>query len=356
MEKWNNNFTIMHIVAAIMVILGHQFVLMGYPNLCVFDNTVHGLGVSILFLVSGFLVSQSYFRTKNNKYGCLKFLIKRISRLYPPLFLCMILTALFLWFVSDKTYDYWISAIKYVIDNILMKPKYYIFSVFENNPYPKAVNGSLWTLPFELACYFLVVVVLKIYYFIETHTKNLKFVINRTICICFWALILLALSTFDTLKYLNIIKKPIMFYGLNWLNITNLIIWFFWGVAISSLKNDKIINIQSAIMLLIAYICCTPTVKHVLEPYVIGYLVISFCLIEKPIFANIKRDICYGLYLYAFPIQQLIIYIFYVKFHLQLNVYVYFLVSVTITWLFAEMSYYFIENRSTIRKLKNKKH
>ena len=144
-----------------------------------------------------------------------------------------------------------------------------------------------------------------------------------------------------------------MFYGLNWLNITNLIIWFFWGVAISSLKNDKFINIQLAIILLIVYICCTPTVKHVLEPYVIGYLVISFCLIEKPVFSNIKRDICYGLYLYAFPIQQLIVNVFYVKLHLHLNVYLYFLVSLILTWLFAEMSYSVIENRSIIRKLKN---
>lgn len=118
-----NNFDALRLIAALMVVVSHQFALMGRPAPML--NETYGLGalgVIIFFGISGFLVHQSWLRDPD--LG--RFLARRYLRILPALAVCMPLT--------------------------LVAIKLSGLTGFPNNPLPN-YNGSLWTIPLEVACY-----------------------------------------------------------------------------------------------------------------------------------------------------------------------------------------------------------
>ena len=302
-----NNFTMIHIVAALLVIVGHEYVLLGMAPPTIFDNQVHGLGVKILFLVSGYLVSISYTRADNRR----SYLCKRISRLYPPLIVCLVVTVLAFRFITCIPEYYWQSAVNYVLNNLEMRPKFDLAGVFSDNIYPVGVNGSLWTLPIEIACYFVLIPIVDIFKTIEKKNKRVAYLLL--------SIILLGLSVFDLYKQLNMESVMLIFWDTDWFRAVSLAIWFILGIAFNLMDLKQYCNWQVIFVISIVYMCLGESVKYVLAPYIIGYAVMCLAMAEKPLFANIfKRDICYGLYLYAFPDQQLLIYIFKIKYNIIL--------------------------------------
>ena len=83
MEKTDhrNNFNVLRLLAAYMVIVGHMYVLMGHAPEIILGSFVHEIGVFIFFLVGGYLITKSYLSDSNVvRYG-----IKRIFRIFPAL-------------------------------------------------------------------------------------------------------------------------------------------------------------------------------------------------------------------------------------------------------------------------------
>ena len=335
-----NNFTIIHIIAAYMVLVGHQFILMGQGPLVLFGIDLHGLGVRVLFLVSGYLVSASYLRSKNPFH----FWWKRISRLYPPLAVCLIVTVLVMRLVTESPEYYWQSAVQYILHNVEMRPKFDLAGVFVSNPYQYAVNGSLWTLPLEIACYFLLVPFLEIYKLIKK---------KSVVCsAAYMVLPVFAVSCFDfwKIKYGNGVS--VVLWGTEWLNMSYLGTYFLFGVAVSILDLKKFCNMQVSVLLVVLYSCMTPDVKYFITPYVVSYAVLSFALVENPMFDKcIKKDICYGIYLYAFPVQQILIYIISVKHGIQVSPFILCLPAIVLTTAFAVLNSLIIEDTGWIKAL-----
>ena len=156
-----NNFDFLRIAAALMVLVGHAYVLSGREALepAARHTGLDGLGalgVSIFFVISGFLVTGSYDRLRNAP----AYLVARLLRIIPALAVAVALSALVLgpavttlpkgaYFADPQT---WL----YVARNVLLYPVAYLLpGVFADNPYPGAVNGSLWTLRLEFTCYLL---------------------------------------------------------------------------------------------------------------------------------------------------------------------------------------------------------
>lgn len=334
-----NNFTIIHIVAALMVLVGHQFVLMGQSQLIFFGMDMHGLGVRILFMVSGYLVSASYFRSKNPA----EYIWKRLSRLYPPLIVCLCITIIVLRFFSDTPETYWKSAIEYFLYNLEMRPKFNLDGVFMNNPYPIGVNGSLWTLPIEIACYFLLIPFLEIFRLLKKKSLVLASIFSGAMLLC--------LSCFDRWRVTDGSNISFVFWDTDWLNLSSLGLFFLIGVNAQILELKKICDIQIGVLVVVIHACLPYNMKYMLSPYVISYIVLSFGLIQQPLFHKyVKKDICYGLYLYAFPIQQMIIDIIIVKHSIQLSPYLMCLISIIIVMTIAMIEYHFIEERDWFKK------
>lgn len=113
------------------------------------------LGIYILLAVSGYLLVGSWERRPR----LVPYATARILRIMPSLFIVVVVTVFVLgpllstlsgqdYFGSALTWDY--------LGNVVFRLRYFLPGVFADNPYPDAVNGSLWSLPAQFAVAFFV--------------------------------------------------------------------------------------------------------------------------------------------------------------------------------------------------------
>lgn len=155
----DNNFNLIRIVAAGAVVVSHAFpIALGEGTPEPFQQaTGRSLGwiaVAIFFAISGFLITRSFDR----KSRITRWLSARVMRLFPALIVVLALTALVygpifttlpigMYFSDPATYAY-------IPRNLsLAFLQFELPGVFVGNPLPGAINGSLWTLVHEVACY-----------------------------------------------------------------------------------------------------------------------------------------------------------------------------------------------------------
>jgi len=150
-----NNFDLLRLFAAACVLFSHSFVLTGNveplpPGL---GLSWSAIGVMVFFAISGFLIARSWAYDPHP----LAFAVKRGLRLVPALAVSLLATALILGpLVTSLPIRAYLSdpATKaFVLDNLMLQTNYALPGVFADNTYPNAVNGSLWTLPLEVKAY-----------------------------------------------------------------------------------------------------------------------------------------------------------------------------------------------------------
>jgi peptidoglycan/LPS O-acetylase OafA/YrhL len=109
------------------------------------------LMVPMFFTLSGFLVTASALRLAPRDY-----LLNRAARILPALFAVTLFAMLVVGPLTTRLplTDYFAGAdfLKYA-RNLVGIPYYLLPGVFENNVFPGAVNGSLWTVRWEIGCY-----------------------------------------------------------------------------------------------------------------------------------------------------------------------------------------------------------
>jgi peptidoglycan/LPS O-acetylase OafA/YrhL len=129
---------------------------LGVLSLCP-DST---LAVYAFFVTSGYLITMSYERSRSDR----QFAIKRVRRLLPAYATVVVAAAVvgtFLtslsvleYLTSPRVYAYLLANLSFL--NFLQPS---LPGVFEQNPFGPAVNGALWSIRSELACYATVPVV-----------------------------------------------------------------------------------------------------------------------------------------------------------------------------------------------------
>jgi peptidoglycan/LPS O-acetylase OafA/YrhL len=149
-----NSFDLLRLLAALAVIAFHAAPLAGRTPWSMGELSLGALGVGVFFVISGYLVTDSRLRSSS----LAAFLAKRLLRIGPGLIVSLIVTAFLIGAVA--TYlplgDYLRSkdVYLYVAKNALLYPKAYdLPGVFEHNRLPIIVNGSLWTLRVEFTLY-----------------------------------------------------------------------------------------------------------------------------------------------------------------------------------------------------------
>jgi peptidoglycan/LPS O-acetylase OafA/YrhL len=156
-----NNFDVLRLLAASLVLFSHSYALTasGEPFAGVSGWTFGEVGVVMFFAMSGFLITKSWI----DQPRLAPFAVKRALRLLPALAVAVAVTvfvvgAIFTtlplssYFSRPTTWIYWIRS-SFLITFAGRLP-----GVFLTNPYQAAVNGSLWTLPVEACCYAMVAV------------------------------------------------------------------------------------------------------------------------------------------------------------------------------------------------------
>ena len=119
------------------------------------------MGCYIFFGISGYLITASSFSNSFPQY-----LIKRIARIFPAYLAIQFVTAfIFAPLVTllngDSIAKLWetpVTPIGYFLGNSLLAIK----STLSTNPYPKAWNGSTWTIWNEFLCYIIIVIIVSL--------------------------------------------------------------------------------------------------------------------------------------------------------------------------------------------------
>ena len=332
MADKKNNFALLHFIGACMVMYGHEFALFGVAPPTFLGNSVSTTGVKMIFVITGFLITQSYAR--NKKFGI--FIKRRLIRIFPALIACVVLTTIAFSVISNESiFTYFRYCYNYVLHNILLYPWYALPGVFTDNIYPNAVNGSLWTMPVEVAMYFVIGLLLMMFY----KTKEHK--VSKAIYVSFCVAFILLEAAHDVFQF-NINVK---FWGTDWGAAMDLIPYMLIGSLCAIFNIKKYLNIQVAFIVLLISCCITYKYYELITFIVLPYCTLSFALSEKPFFANAfsKYNIAYSIYLYGFPIQQLIIYLLRVKSYYNGSINVFFCISIIPVIIVACISNRFIE-------------
>jgi peptidoglycan/LPS O-acetylase OafA/YrhL len=113
---------------------------------------VMGALVPAFFVLSGFLVGGSLIRCRT----VVGFLYLRAIRIFPALIVESLVAALILGPIFTNIHlSLYFSSVEFFryFFNCFGDVQYVLPGVFTQNPYPKIINGQLWTVPFELDCY-----------------------------------------------------------------------------------------------------------------------------------------------------------------------------------------------------------
>ncbi|MFC5430199.1 acyltransferase family protein [Paraburkholderia denitrificans] len=300
MKHPSNNFDFLRLLAASLVIVGHAFALNGATAPTILSIPVHGYGVAIFFSISGYLVASSWLSDPN----AARFFAKRALRIFPALIMIVLVTVFMFgpavttlsrsdYFANPATYGY--------LRNMRLFIVYYLPGVFEHSPIPNAVNGSLWSLPAE----FLMYIVTPIVAVVAMGRKAIAFGALSAAFAC--------VAAYLQSGY----KGPmVVIYATDVRAALEMGAYFLAGGMFSVLKRRIQFSAKYAAAALLVYfisarLCTTPHefyIVSVVSAFVFPYLYITAGQKATPILSSAGKygDISYGLYLYAFPIQQLL--------------------------------------------------
>jgi peptidoglycan/LPS O-acetylase OafA/YrhL len=111
------------------------------------------------FAMSAYQVANSW----SSDPSWWRYLARRILRIWPPLLTVVLISTVIIGplVTTMSAHDYWTAGLTwgYLVHGAeLYKLQHLLPGVFWNNPYPFSVNGSLWTLPMETTGYLLILV------------------------------------------------------------------------------------------------------------------------------------------------------------------------------------------------------
>lgn len=158
-----NNVGAVRLVLALAVLVSHSYPLtMGRGTPDPLERVVPGIqigGVAVagFFVLSGFLITESWTRSRSTG----AYLLRRVGRIYPGYLVAFLVSAAIGVVTSTDPWHYargMYYANEQVVRNLLFLDGGALDGplAFATNPFPFAVNGSLWTLQPELYCYALV--------------------------------------------------------------------------------------------------------------------------------------------------------------------------------------------------------
>ena len=142
----------LRLLAAIAVVVGHGYVLNGQsPTPRAGGIPLHTLGLYVFFTISGYLITSSW----NRRPDLPSFLRNRALRILPALAAVVLLTATAIGpLATELTLREYLATPQtwLYLSGVLLVPHYELPGVFATHA-SSAVNGSLWTLGIEACCY-----------------------------------------------------------------------------------------------------------------------------------------------------------------------------------------------------------
>lgn len=287
-----------------------------------------GVCVAVFFSISGFLVTQSAQRTTDY----VSFMAKRVKRIFPALIVCSFAMIYILSpFYQQNATAFMFSrdAFESFLKIIILLPTN-VSDVFASYMYAGSINGSLWTLALEFTCYIVVGFLL----YVNKSWKTPAFILT----------VLIAANIFASNEI-----NTITWYSMNIGWLVRFGICFALG-SLLSLTIEKWNKTNIKLFLSIVSVLILFLLKGQTEILTLGYIAITFITLCigvscKDFIVKGRFDISYGLYIYAWPVQQII------ANETDLPFYASIAASMVCTAMLAYLSWIFIE-KPFLRRLK----
>ncbi|WP_257111209.1 acyltransferase family protein [Pseudomonas ficuserectae] len=315
----NNAFDLIRHVAALAVLVSHHYVLSGFqePMLKGY-NSLGAIAVLAFFVISGFLISQSFLNTPS----VYLYLEKRIARLFPALIVCagVMVYIAGLFFSKGRGAEY-VLSLDALIDflKISMFGRADISKITSGFIFNDSFNGSLWTLKIEFGFYVALALALLL-------IRNATTPLLIALFFCLTTYICSTSSHPMAPKLLAYSTVGIAFFvGAS---------LYFYKALFASPKTKIVVSVLS--IMLVFFSLNTPWVM-VLASVGISVLVLMVGTFFSDTIIRSRFDISYGMYLYAFPVQQLMINVSGLSFYASLSASVaVVIVLATLSWLMVE--------------------
>src|SRR4051794_33441452 len=299
MNHRSNGFDALRLLAAALVIFGHAYPLTGNIAPGLLANGIQTVGVKIFFVISGYLITKSWQSDPN----LIRFWLKRFLRLMPGLACLCLVTVLIVGpcFTTLGLTAYLRNpSTSFYFWNLLLYPVYTLPGVFQGNIYGPAVNGSLWSLPVEVAMYVGVPILAGRY------PRLARFTVPA-----FAAGLLVASILFVRLHPPAV---PTVIWGSSLTSTLDAAFYFYIGSVVAVYRLEYLANLPASLALFgtAAVSVHDHLWGEVAMAATLPWLVISIGKLQiSSLHAMLKgRDYSYGLYLYGFLVQQSVIHLF----------------------------------------------
>ncbi|WP_176461335.1 acyltransferase family protein [Bordetella genomosp. 1] len=309
----SNNFDILRLVAAFMVVYSHVLrifdlgpcpvlVWSGYDDLAT-------VGVITFFVISGFLVTRSLLSSPSVS----SYLINRSVRIFPGLIVCMLWSVFVLgplvtslplgeYFSSPRSWLYLLNILLFPLQTVLP-------GVFEGQPRPFTVNGSIWTLSIEFSAYLIAIALLFV------RGRKWVYVAAFSVAVAAFFLAGFAANKTSALLYLtqnidNNREDYFFWFYFQPVNAARFIAFFFIGALFNWIP-QRWLRMDVAAVLVVVYIISFQSAAY----FPVHFLALPYVIMtigsQRWRISNLVQglgDISYGIYIYSTPLQQMTYY------------------------------------------------
>lgn len=333
----DNCFDLLRLLLAGLVVYSHTYQVGGHgeEGLSRFAHgqTIAGtVAVLGFFGLSGFLVGDSFVRSPD----WLQFLRRRVRRIMPGFWACMIVTGVVLapamyWLQHHSLAGYaWTgpdSAVTYVLHNVALRMHQWgIGDVLAGAAYPGSLNGSLWSLFPEFWCYLVLLF------------AGMCGLMNAG---RLWLLIFTGvLAVFHLFVAVKPVLPPYLLPTLvTLLPFGPYVLAFFVGAACRAYLEHIPAGAGAAVFFgVLAVVLLRLGGYQLAAPVIVPLALLS---VGRSFTVRLRHDFSYGLYIYAFPCQQVLALVP----GLRNSIVAYFVASLALSLAFAAASWFWVERR-----------
>jgi peptidoglycan/LPS O-acetylase OafA/YrhL len=310
-DNRDNNLDFLRVLFAVVVIFSHSFPLGAgrediepLVRLTAGQTTLGTVAVDAFFIISGFLITHSYVRSRSLS----AYFKKRIERIYPGFVVCMLICALVVAPLAGAG-----SAFPHVASRVLnfaaatsfLREFSYVHA-FALNP-NGALNGSVWSISYEFGCY-IAIAMLGIGGLLRRRGK-LFILFCTSLALLAVASCLVGLCRRHNWNLTVILDHPVFW---DKVLLRGPLVPAYLAGVIFYLYRDRIphsVLLAGIAACILGFSCAVPGTWQLCFPLAGTYLLFWLGFHARVRLHRFGRfgDFSYGTYLYAFPIQQLLV-------------------------------------------------
>ena len=299
-----NNFDFLRFAFAVIVIASHAKMQIGVNILGIKTEDAMARAVTFIgpghmalsgfFLISGFLIANSWIHSG----GIGDFLKKRFLRIYPGFLVCMCLCVFVVGPLGGAhTATYFHDPVTWqFFKPLLLQKEIKLPGVFDNVPQKNIVNSPIWTIRYEILCYLLLGLL------------GLLGALRRPRAVLALFLITQAVFVVQTMNFPHhwFIQAPYFgdLDGIPWL-----VTFFLAGTLLYAYRGIIPHSPRLFVLALLLFTVGLKWASSLLLPLPGAYILFFLAFHPAIKLHNFARrgDFSYGLYLYAWPVEQILI-------------------------------------------------